>query len=422
MKRIQERFLTWLADFTKTDIRYVLRNGSWIVLGRIGLFLGSFALTLAFSHLVSKETYGTYQYIISVIGVVSIISLPGIDIALVRSIAQKKEGSYRHATAVRLRWSLLGSCVLGLFALWYGIHHNTVLALSFLVAGLFFPFMQALDAFEYFWNGRKNFQKSMLHTGLSFLIPAGITTAVLFFTDNLIIIIASFVMGYTLVRIFFTWYAYRHIANNERDGEMVSLGKTLTLVQGIDIAVTYVDKLFLWFFVGPVAVAIYSFAQMPVTKAQLLTPIQMLALPKLSEGEEGFPNKHLILKKFYKLFLFTTPLTIGLMLIAPPLFRIFFPQYPESIPYLRVLLSVIALMPFTLLNTSLISTLQKKEVSWIQLIMLGTRCLLFFLLIPPFGIWGAVGTVLVTEIERALLTLFFFLRIPEKETHVPQSV
>jgi len=95
MKERIINFLRWTQNHTKTDMVYVVSGGFWWMTGKVGLFLISFATMAAFARWLPKEGYGTYQFVLSGLALLSIFTLPGVNTAIVKSIAQKKRGNAR---------------------------------------------------------------------------------------------------------------------------------------------------------------------------------------------------------------------------------------------------------------------------------------------------------------------------------------
>jgi O-antigen/teichoic acid export membrane protein len=405
-----EKLIEKIERYVKTDIRYLLHGGFWIMAGKGIIFFTSFLILLAFSHWATKDVYGTYQYMLAVMGVASIATLPGMDIALVKSIAQGKEGSFEQAISARLRFSTIGSVCLFIVSAYYCTHHNLILGSIFFATAVFLPFMQSFDSFEYFWNGRGDFKRAMWYIVYATSIPALVLVATIALTSNIIIITAVVLAANTLARWIAVLTTRTHVQNSVQDPHIVPLGKSLTMVQGVDMIAGYIDKIFLWKFTTPVAVAIYSFAQIPILKAQQLTPIQMLALPKLS-NKNIFEAKSNILGKFFKLFLVTIPVTIFVLAVAPFFFKWFFPQYIEALPYFDALSLIVILGPFALLNSALITAVKRREIVGIQTAALIARITLFLILVPRFGIWGTVYGVVTTELFKDLLIVYFFWQI-----------
>ena len=98
----------------------------------------------AFASQASKETFGIYQYILSIISILAIFTLPGMQSALTRAIARGKEGTLNVCLKEKIKWSLIG--VLGCLAVsaWYLVHQNFILGKSFLIASFLFPIPRIL--------------------------------------------------------------------------------------------------------------------------------------------------------------------------------------------------------------------------------------------------------------------------------------
>ncbi len=404
-----KEILVWSEKYTKTDMIYLTSGVFWVGISKVFTFLFSFLLMLAFAHFTSKETFGSYQYILTILGITSVASLPGVNIALTKSIAQGKEGTLKRVLKTRTTWSLVGSVVIFCIALWYFYKSNIVLGITLVIAGVGFPFFQSFDSFEYFWNGKKNFKRSTLYGTLSTIIPVFFLIIAMLLSDNLIVIVAVFMFSNSLARYFFIKKTLKQVANQKIDEGVIKLGKKLTIVQGIEIISSYIDKIFIWQFLGAVAVAIYSFAQIPIFKIQQLAPIQALSLPKLSEGVVQ-EDKSIIIKSFLKLFIIMIPIALLFIVFIPILYKVFIPQYLDAIPYVRALGSLLALMPFTYLTTAMIAGSGGHKVMKIQIVTFIARMTLFFALILKYGIWGIIYATIITEVLKSFLTLYFFLK------------
>lgn len=405
------KLLRWSQKYTKTDMAYVAKGSFWWVFGKASVFFIGFVTMIAFANWLPKEDYGTYQFVITGLALFAIFALPGLDTALIKSIVQKKEGTLHLAVKEKIKWGTIGAFLpLGLVS-WYFLQGNNLLAAAFLVGAIFIPFWKTFPIFVAFWNGRKRFdlqtkyQVISVGLGTLFLIPA------IYLTNNVLIIVAVFLASHT----FFDWMFYcktkNQTINNEQDQKAISFGKNLTLITALQTAAEYLDKIIIWKFLGAIPVAIYSFAQLPIQKAREALPITPLALPKLGENKIDEKRKKGVISKFLRLFVFTIPAAAVLILIAPFLYRLIFPQYMDSVVYFQALSVIIALSPFLLLNAALIAEMKKKALYVINTGAPLLKIILFFALIPYFGIWGIVAAILIAELLRGLLSLYFFLKI-----------
>jgi len=407
-------FLRWTEKYTETDMVYLTKGSFWWILSRMILFLLSLIVMIALARWLPKETFGAYQYILSIIVILSIFSLPGIDMALTRAVAKGYEKILLPCAKIKLFWSMI--MVTGCLAIagWYIFHQNYVLGISFVVAGLFFPFIGAFNLFIPFWHGKKRFDIQAKYQILLKFLSVLILLPVIFFSDNLIFIVLAFSTSSAIFGSIFFVLTIKKIKkqeiNQEQEKETISYGKHLTLMSSFVHLVNNLDKVIIWQLLGPIPLAIYAFAQLPIQRIQEIIPIAPLAFPKLSEKNVKEIKKE-ILKKFLKLFLFSVPLTILIIFLAPYIYKILFPVYLESIPYFQVLSLSLLFIPFSLLGVSLLTEMDKRALYIINLSVPLLQIILFIVLIPFFQIWGIIFSILISQFFNSGLVFYFFKKI-----------
>ncbi len=410
MKEKVIQFLRWTEKYTETDMLYAVKGGFWIMFGKIGIFLIAFLKMLAFGRWLDQEIYGIYSFIISMVAILTISSLPGIETSLVKAIAKKKEGTLDLAVKERIKYSLLGSFASLVAASWYFYNQNVNLGVAFIILAIFLPFQSSFKTFSSFWIGRKDFEKQSKYSLASGALVASVMIPVIIFSNNPIIIVLAFLISHSIFEGIFYFKTSRQKTNNDVFKEAIIFGKSLTIIGAINQFAANVDKIILWKFFGPVQLAIYSFAQVPIQQIRGAIPITYLALPKI--GENGAGNmKEGIIKKFKKLFFLSIPLAGAGALIAPLFYRIVLPQYVDSIPYFQAFCFLIALSPFALLGATLIAEMKKREIYIMQTTAPILKMILFFALIPFWGIWGVVAAIVIAETFSGLLSLRFFLKV-----------
>jgi len=117
--------LRWSQKYTETDMLYLAKGGFWWTAGRAGLFLISFLTMIAFAHWLPKEGYGTYQFVLAGLGFFTIFTLSGIDISLIKSTAQGKEGTLSLAVKEKIKFGTIGSLLSLILAGWY-LYRETI--------------------------------------------------------------------------------------------------------------------------------------------------------------------------------------------------------------------------------------------------------------------------------------------------------
>ena len=404
-------FLRWSEKYTGTDMIYLARGGSWLTFGRAVESLSGLGIMIAFSSLASKETFGTYQYILSMASIIGIFSLSGIDSALIRTVARGNEKMLVPCFKAKLKWGSIGGLISLIISFWYFSQQNFQLGLSFLIVALSLPLINAFLISFGLWQGRKRFDIYNKYYIFYYLLPTVLLFITLILTKNLLWFVLIHFLG--LVGTGFIIYKLT-VKNTSQEGEeekeTIPLGKHLTLINAAAIFSGYIDKIILWKFLGPVSLAIYIFAERLVLKVRKLIPISDLSLPKLSQVDIKEIKKGL-LKKFLKLFSAAGLLTLIYILICPYIFKILFPEYLNSIIYSQVLAIILLFSPFDLLSTSFLAAMKKKELYLIQTVAPILKIILFLVLIPLFQIWGAIFSVLISQVFNGLLVLYFFLKI-----------
>jgi O-antigen/teichoic acid export membrane protein len=403
-------FLKWSERYTGTDMVYLAKGGFWLILGNVLSILPSLAIMIVFGRFVSKEIYGAYQYILSIATILAIFALPGIDTALIRIVARGHEKMIIPCFKEKIKWGTIGSLISFFIALWYFLHQNFNLGFSFLIVAVFLPFINAFLLYSSFWQGKKRFDiQNKYYISHNFL-AAFLLIPVIFLTKNLILIVLAYFFAFTLAEAIFYKLTIKGVSNDEEEKETISFGKHLTLMQTAAVFAGQINNIILWQLLGPASLAIYSFAEGTALKFQGLVPISALALPKLSQRKVGEIKRGLF-KKFLKLFLLSFLLTFIYILICPYIFKIFFPIYLDSIPYSQILALLLIFTPFSLLGTSLLAEMRKRELYILNFATPILKTILFLILIPLYGIWGVIFSILIAQVFNSGLTLYFFRKI-----------
>lgn len=405
--------LRWSQKYTQTDMVYLAKGGFWLTLGQIISSAAGFLLAIAFANLLPKETYGTYRYVLSLGSILAIPTLSGINTAIVRAVARGYEGSFIPALKTKLRWGILGGLAgLGL-AGYYFFQGNTTLTICFLIIAAFLPLMSSFTIYESFWGGKKRFDiqsKYRITTEIFALLALLIT---LFLTRNLFLILLAYFVSWTFFRFLFLQLTLKKSPpNKKQDPETIPYGKHLTLMSVIGTVAGHLDKILLWHFLGAVPLAIYAFATLPPMQIkEVLKSIGGLALPKFSQRSKQ-ELKNTVRKKVLKLFLLVIPIIVLYIIFAPLVYKIFFPQYLDSVIYSQVyIIFLLAAIPGMLLGTSLLAQMRKKELYILRTALPLIQILLLIILLPLYGIWGAIFALLITNFSSFGLLLFLFKKM-----------
>jgi O-antigen/teichoic acid export membrane protein len=404
-------FLRWTERYTKTDMVYLVTGGLWTAFGTVASLSVVTLTFLAFANLLPKESYGTYQYILAIADLFGIFVLSGIDSSISRSTAQGKDGSMIEGVLTKIRWGLVGGVGAIALGAYYLTHANSVLGWGFVIAGLFIPFWEAPGVYGNYLQGKKRFDLINIGDVIIQLCVAVVLIPALFLTDNILIILGLYMLSMLLSRTALFFYSLKKLPPNaEPDPEMIPYGKHLSVMSVISTLASNTDTVLLWHFLGPAPVATYIFSQsIPARANGILKNINRMAFPKMAAIDPARLKEVLIPKVWFMVGVSTLG-ALAYVVAAPFIFHFFLPQYIEAVPYTMLAAGLIVVQPFSLISSAL--TAQAKKHS-LYLWSIGTpliRIALFLVLIPLFGLWGAMGGLVLAKTGEALLLLFLFYR------------
>lgn len=406
LKNRTARLLRQSEKYTKTDMLYLTKGGFWLSIGLFASSLSSFLLSVAFANLLPPEVFGTYKYIISAAAILTIPTLAGINKSLSQAIARGYEGSLLPGIMMRLRWGALGSVGSLAVAAYYFLQGNNELALAFAIVAPFIPLFETLSMYGSLFQGRKMFRESSLYFLVTRFVYVASLLLTILLTDNLYIILVAYFVPLTIVHLVLLLFILRRYPpNTEREGGTLRTGVHISFNGIIGNVGTYLDSILLWHYLGPVGVAVYSFAVAPVNQVKATyKELPALAVPKLSMRTAREIN-YLLIERMLKLFGVGVAMAAIYIFAAPYIYRLLFPEYIESIFYSQVFAALLAIqLPLTFLGAAVQSRLHVTPSSWLYLrnIPSGVFIIAAVVLTPLYGILGIIAS-------RALANVTSFL-------------
>lgn len=409
-KELAIRTLRWSERYTKTDMVYLASGGFWLTLGHLSTAISVFALGVAFANLLPKDTYGTYKYVLSFAGLLSVFTLPGMTTALLRAVARGYEGSMVLATKVRITYSFIGVICILSAAIYYHFMGNDSLSLSLFIISIFLPFFDTFSTFYAFLQSKKKFG---IYTGLGAIVQIGSSVLILIallFTDNLFILISIYFASYTILRSGCWWYVRKRYQPQEGiDPEMVPYAKHLSVMGFLSQLAAQADILLTFHFLGAAEVAIYAIATAPAEQLKnFISTVNDLLLPRFAGHSEKAVRKGMYAK--CAVTFVSIIIVVGTyILLAPILFHILFAKYAEAIPLTQ--LYAISLIGFGLMPMTIFLQAhgKVKELYYSNTITSLFQIGAVAVGVIHFGLLGLVIARIATRVVGASLSLFFFI-------------
>jgi len=396
--------------FLKIDIIYLTKGTFWLSLGHGVAVLSGFLVSLAFASLFPKESYGTYKFILAMVGVLEIFSLTQLGTSISQSVARGAEDSLSQGFRLNIKWSLgilLGGFVLSFY---YYLNNNIVLAISFLIAAITIPVTNSAGLYNAFLAGKKDFQRMSFYGTIRNAAPVVAIIAVLTQSENLISVIIVYFLGALFASTFLyylTKSAYPGSKDSKEDSGLLSYGWHLSVMEILGLIANQLDKIIIFHYLGAAQLAIYAFAIAPVEQLQGGKKIfSTLVLPKLTTRSFKEIQKSIASRTIW--FMLYTLILVGVyVLLAPVFFKTFYPQYVDSIFYSQIYsLSLIAIAT-TLPNGALLAHKKNKELYFLKTMQPVVKIALFLILLPQYGILGLITAHVVARFIGVGLNYYF---------------
>ncbi len=401
-----------LDSFFHLDTKKLLGRASYLLGSQAVSNLFSFAVALAAAYFISKETYGTYRYILSTLSFIGAFSLTGLGTPIIRSVARGYDHLFATSILRSLLWSIPAILVGAGIGVWYLVHQNTVLGFSILLGAIAFPTIQAFLWYRSYLNGKKYF-RALMKTNIAYsVLTSGAIIVTLLMRPSAITLVVVYCVANVLTLVVLTTIIRKKFRpNNLQDPEAGKLEHHMSLMNVLDIGATQLDKIILFQVAGPIEVARYTFATLlPEQLRNVLKYIPQLSMPIFASlPTDTAKSKGLFLVK--KLFLVTIPIVIVYILVAPLAYKLLFPNYTEVIMYSQVF----ALM--LIFDGGISGTIlkAKNKVQSLYIVTVTSNIVRIILLVVfgfLWGIWGVIGSRIISRIISFVVAYIAVRKIP----------
>jgi O-antigen/teichoic acid export membrane protein len=409
------------------DPRSLLSGSYTLIAKNAGLLIGlqgvqrllGLVTTYFVVRVLSQDGFGNYQYVLSVIGVVSIFGMPGINNAVMQSVARGYRGTYRVSIRPAVLGSLVGSLVLLCVGCWYYFVRGSELGASFFLATLVFPFAYGLTQWKGLRSGLEDFAGVVKLNGAAAIVTSLLVMGtVLYVTDVFAVLVVIILVVQSILNVLATRASFRHVRRDEQveDGS-IRYGLITTAYMVFGHVALYVDKLLIYAFLTPASLAIFVAAErLPELVKGLIKNIGAALAPRFARHrhytrrvERAFTAFSIVAGIAIVAFAFT--------LLPWMLVFIFGDDYRESIPYAQVLMCSVAISSSVPLRGRWVKS-QQDAASFrdVNALIAICRIVASASLIPFFGIKGAVISAVLARIGSvAVIYIVMKKRYPVKE-------
>jgi O-antigen/teichoic acid export membrane protein len=404
------------SNYLGIDLPYFLTGGLWLTLSTITLLIGGIFLSALFARVLTKEVFGQYSFLMSILGFASLTALPGMGQAVRQAVAEKKDGFFISAILATAKWSLAGSVVLVFISIYYFFNNNLNLSIAIFLSAIVFPITSAGSLFTAFLSGKKNFRLASIYGTIAQFASIGATAFALWKFPNLVTIAIFSAWSTALISVVLTFLALRYAKNRKTDNNLLKLGYHLSFSQFFTISADYLDRFLVPIILGFTNNAIYSFAILiPMQIHGFLKSFTILGQPKVAELSTKNIKRSLAVKsiQFEILVAFFVLLYI---ITAPKIFLILYPNYQGYAVVLSQLFSLSLLYyPGNILALLFVRERKAKTIYQMNIIYALSSVVLLIFLVPTFGLVGAVVAKIGVRFLQLVTQIGLFVNLKVKE-------
>jgi O-antigen/teichoic acid export membrane protein len=367
--------------------------------------LGLAALYFVVRALTTPQ-FGEYQFILSCVALLGMFALPGLNNSIMQSIARGFYGGYRRSVYFSLGSSLLGSLILLGFALYYHAHHRDELGSGFLIASALFPLAYGLEQWRSVKSGAEDFAAIFRLDGIGAAVLALLMiVAVKLRPGDLLVPLTVLLAVQAALNTLLTWTTFRRLpAAAPLENGAISYGIKLTAYSAFNILANQIDKVLLFFFLSPASVALFFAAErIPELTKGAVQDVAAVLAPRFAKRSRYTHD----LDRMLRLAGLATGAGIAVIaftVLPWILILLFGESYRSSVPYAQALMCSIAIGNVSTLRYRYItSKLDAAGPRTVTILMSVTRIAASLILVPLFGLVGAVVSAFVYRIAMTII-------------------
>lgn len=356
---------------------------------------------MALARTLSKEEFGSYQLVVSIIGVCGIFTLPGMQSVIIQSVARGFPGTYRSANFWSWRISGIGGLILVICAAIEWSRGQPEIAVALTAAGLLFPHSNGIANWQAYQNGKEEFKATAIYQGSSLVAGNGLIIAAcaIGLHDLWIPIVVFYgVIALQNLRLTHTLLKAVPLDAQAEPGAM-KYGFRTSLYNIVNVIANYLDRLLLFWLVSPEALAVFAVSdRAPELVKRNVQSILKVLVPELSR------KSHYTQSLNRKLNLVGLTIggcvLLGMFFVIPWLIPLLFTEkFADSVIYCQLLLISTCVGLFATMKFAYIQAkMDTDSARGVILTMSFCRIGFSIILVPVFGILGAAFATIAYRI------------------------
>ncbi len=393
------------------------RNSGYLLALRVVQGLLRMSVLYFVVRALSSAQFGQYQFVLSCAALLRISTLPGLNSAVMQSTARGFPGTFRRTIPRALLGSVAGSMVLLALGLYYRAKGAPELTGGFVAAAALFPLAYGLEQWKSVFAGREDFAGLLKVESVGFMILAlCMIVAVRLEPGAVIVPLLAMLAALSAWNLLLSVRTLRRIPRDAPvEAGSLGYGVRLTAYSLLNVIAGQVDKILIFSFLSPEALAIFIAAErIPELTKGALQDIASVLAPRFAKRAAYTQDLD---TRLHRAGMFAAGAMIIIAFtfipwVLPWLIRtVFGDNYSASIPYAQALMCSIAIASATVLRYRYVaSKLDASAQRTINLAISATRVVASLALVPFLGIVGAVISAFIYRIATATVVYFVVKR------------
>lgn len=409
MKNRLIQLLRWSERYTQTDMVYLAHGGFWLGVNQGALIVIGFGTAVLFARFLPAEQYGNFKYVLSLASLIGAFSFGAMGTAVTRAASLGNDRSLVQGFITILQWSYIMVGIAGVGAIYYYTNGNYNLAIALLLIASTSPLLTAAALYDPYLENKQLFDVKTRYGFFRNMLPAIAVAATILVTDEIIPLLLVYFISNTIT----VWWVYHHtvrhyVVSHTVDPDLARYGGHLSIMNLISVVAGNIDKILIFQLMGGTPLAIYAFAQAPISYLQTSTQmIKTLVLPKFATQSIATLRKG-VFRKGVQIFLISAVIAGTYVLLAPWFFGVFFPTYADSVIYSQILVLTLLFTPSIFPAQAILAHQKTYELYLLRTAPPVVKMLCIVILIPLYGLWGAIFSLLISKVFETILVFVIF--------------
>ncbi len=399
----QETFKRF-SQLAGMDLEYFFKSGFSVSVRYAIVSLSGVVASIGFARLGSKELLGQYQSVLALLGLLSVFSLPGLNMAAFKAVIEGFDEGIIKAVKYSFFSSLLGLPILFGYAgyQFYFLGHQ-MLAQSLILGALFFPFFYAANTWYVYYEARSHFSAVSVRVIFASVLTTIALVCSLYFQAGLFVVVGVYLFFGTFLNWFFFFEVKKKISRGKvKTGSLdINYGLSVSAQKFVFSLTENLPALAIPFLFGFASLAVFQIAYFVINAvAGFLNGLSATYLPLLFRSTSLNHWKVLFQNLVLGVILFFI-LRMFLNIFFLPLYGI---HYQESLAIANNLSFLVMLFPIKIFLSNFLTVKKKNFLLSLLLLVANAMSLL--------ALYLTKGLAFSTSMCWYMYTLHFTLLIP----------